>query len=166
MKIALLILLMIFSSAGLADLLSPSVEKVLFDKKLAGYDIKVKQDSATGPWLSATLEGSDTEAQCTYSVQEPLISFLNAGEYKLGNYKNPVVISKWSVGVHGQRLVIIDPTLKKDCVIDEISSADGLDFEVKDGQLVIQKFNDSRNPDEVAEQTQDQFWAPPKNPKK
>jgi len=64
-------------------------------------------------------------------------NFISLEVVTLGNSPNPVILSIWQRGVHGQRLVILDPALGDEGVVFDRTSSWPISFDVSEERVNI-----------------------------
>jgi len=122
--------------------------KVISDHHIFHYQ-EYSPDTAEQPWsilvyrdetdVILSVHESDTKNELiSYSNDYGFSDrFISLQLVNLKDVPNPVILSIWQRGVHGQRLVIFDPALGKNGVVFDRTSAWPISFDLIGGRINI-----------------------------
>jgi|GEM_PF-6766258 len=71
-------------------------------------------------------------------------AFISARVLTLTAYKNPVLLTLWNRGIHGERIVLFDPSLKTEKILLNETSAWPADIRFREDKIIVNLGRDMR----------------------
>jgi hypothetical protein len=76
------------------------------------------------------------KTSCVFVGEVGKSFFHDVEKMKIDGYAHPLFVSDWSLGVHGEKLIVFDPSAQK-CVLKNFESGHPLDFGAEGDHLKI-----------------------------
>jgi hypothetical protein len=75
------------------------------------------------------------QTPCRFKEEPGRSFFHSVEEVKLSGYAQPLLVSEWSLGAHGEKFNVFDPTQKENCSLTQIESGHPMTYVVEGDHL-------------------------------
>jgi len=110
---------------------------VKFSKILGGGIAAVISSDVDTRADRLTVVEQGRKTSCHYVSDQGLSFFKDANAEKFSGYAGPLIVSEWTLGLRGEKLVILDPSRGTGCVVASLEYPGPVEYMVKGGRLQI-----------------------------